>query len=129
MRLSGFHQARESLGIVNSQLGKHLAVYLYAGIFKAVNKLAVADAVDAGRSIDTRNPQGTEISLLELSANKGISLRFHNCLICYTELLAFCAVVAFGQLQYLFTIFIAVNGSFNSHGLLSSRLIYTESIS
>ena len=49
-------QARESLGIVNSQLGKHLAVYLYAGIFKAVNKLAVAAAVDAGRSIDTRNP-------------------------------------------------------------------------
>ncbi len=54
----------ESLGMVNSQVGKNLAVNLDSSLVQQSHQLRVTQSLQTCSSIDTLNPQGTEIALL-----------------------------------------------------------------
>ena len=54
----------ESGHVVHGEIRQHLAVDFDAGLHQAVDDAAVAQAVDARRGIDARDPQGAELALL-----------------------------------------------------------------
>ena len=66
----------EGLGIVHSEVGKHLAVELDVVLVKFAHKDGVRDTVDAATGVDTVDPQGTEFALLVLSVAVGVGLTF-----------------------------------------------------
>ena len=64
---SGFRLLRDrakSLGIVYSDIREHLAIDLNSGLGEAVDDAAIAQPVDAGRRVDTGDPQSAELALL-----------------------------------------------------------------
>src|SRR5581483_8979205 len=63
------HQGLEGLGLVNGQIGKHLAVNLDPGLRKPADKSAVGQPVLAAGRVDALNPEGAEIALLQLAAD------------------------------------------------------------
>src|SRR5438552_13677020 len=57
---------------MDRKIGKNLAVNLYAGLVKPVNKSAIGEAQFAGGRIDALDPQGAEIALLGAAVTVGI---------------------------------------------------------
>ena len=57
---------------VNGEIGKHLAVDLDTGLLEASDEAAVGQAVVAGSSVDTRNPQRTELTLTDATVTVGV---------------------------------------------------------
>lgn len=57
----------EALGVVNGDLGEHLAVERDACLRKAFDEPAVGRAVLAGRRIDAGDPERAELALLQLA--------------------------------------------------------------
>ena len=66
----------EGLGIVHSEVGKHLAVELDVVLVKFAHKDGVRDAVDAATGVDTVDPQRTELALLVLTVTVSVGLTF-----------------------------------------------------
>src|SRR5690606_6967255 len=58
-----FDQGLEGLGLVDGEIGEHLAVHLDASLAEAVDKSTIGQAVLAGRGIDALDPERTEITL------------------------------------------------------------------
>jgi len=62
----------ESFGMVDSEVGKNLAVDFNTSLVQTAHQLAVAYTLDAGSSIDTLNPQSAEGALLVATIAEGI---------------------------------------------------------
>ena len=62
--LSNLNQCVEGSGLVNSQLSQHTAVDLNTSSLQALDEAVVGQALCAGSSVDTLNPQATEVTLL-----------------------------------------------------------------
>ncbi len=73
----------ESLGVVQSQVGEHLAVDLDASLGQRTHQLAVAHAFHASGSVDTLNPQASEVALLVTTITLSIGKTFLPCVLCY----------------------------------------------
>ncbi len=97
-----FHQGGEGGGVVDCQLGKHLAVEGDTCLLKAVHQLGVVDAVHLGGGGDTGNPQAAEVALLLLAARKGVVAGLLDGLFGHLKVGALGAEVALCQLQDLF---------------------------
>src|SRR5690606_11044019 len=89
-----FGQRRKTLRVVHGNVRQHLAIQGDAGLHQAVDEAAVAHAVDAGRGIDARDPQGAELALLLLAADVGVLQRLRDRLLGDAEDLATGVVVA-----------------------------------
>src|SRR6478752_7618074 len=94
-----FSERRKTHRVVHGDVGQHLAVEGDAGLQQAVHEAAVAHAVDAGRGVDARDPQRTEITLLLLAADVGVLQGLRDRLLGDAEDLAAGVVVALGLLQ------------------------------
>ena len=66
-------QLREGGGVVDGQLGQHLAVDGHAGGLQTVHEAGVVHAVDLAGRGDAGDPQLTEIALLQAAAGSGTS--------------------------------------------------------
>lgn len=64
--LRDLNELGERRRIVDSQISQNLAIQVDAGLLQTADELGIGHAVDAGRRIDTGNPQGTEITLARL---------------------------------------------------------------
>lgn len=58
------HDGLESLGVIHSQVGEHLAVNLDTCLVEQTHQLAVAQTFEASGSVDTLNPESAESTLL-----------------------------------------------------------------
>ena len=74
--LNHLDNSGEGLGIVHSEVGKHLAVELDVVLVKFAHKDGVRDTVDAATGVDTVDPQRAELALLVLSVAVGVGLTF-----------------------------------------------------
>ena len=66
----------EGLGIVHSEVGKHLAVELDVVLVKFAHKDGIRNTVDATTGVDTVNPQRAELALLVLTVTVSVGLTF-----------------------------------------------------
>jgi len=62
----------ECLGVVDGEVGEHLAVDFDAGLVQESHQLAIAETLHAGSGIDTLNPQGAEVALLGATVAEGV---------------------------------------------------------
>ena len=99
-----FAQRGEGRGVVDGELGEHLAVDLDASLLQAVHQLGVAQVVHPGAGVDAGDPQAAEVALLELAADVGVSEGAANLLTGGAILLGFCAKIALGELEYFTTL-------------------------
>ena len=75
--LLGFgNDGLEGLGIVDGEVGEHLAVNLNAGLVKAAHQLRVREAFEAGSCVDALNPQCAEVALLVAAVTEGVGQTF-----------------------------------------------------
>ena len=70
-----FNKLCEGGGVIDGEVGEHLAVYRDVRSLEAVDERAVGDAVHAGGGVDTDYPQLAEVTLLELAACEGARKR------------------------------------------------------
>src|SRR5690606_20859891 len=96
-----FGQRRKTLRVVDGDVRQHLAIQGDAGLHQAVDEAAVAHAVDAGRGVDARDPQGAELALLLLATDVGVLQRLRDRLLGDAEDLAAGVVVALGLVEDL----------------------------
>src|SRR5436305_1713263 len=80
VRLSGrglpgcLGESAERLGVAHGDVGQHLAVQLDARGAQAVHELRIAHSVLAGRRVDARDPQATEVALAVAAIAVGVGL-------------------------------------------------------
>ena len=71
-----FNDSLESLGVVHSQIGQHLAVDFDTCLMNGTHKLRIVQSLQTGCSVDTLDPQGAELSLLVLTVTECIGQTF-----------------------------------------------------
>src|SRR5688500_12680140 len=57
------HKSAKAIGIVDGDVGEHLAVHLDAGLAEAVDQLRVRHALLARGRVDPRDPEAAEVAL------------------------------------------------------------------
>ena len=87
--------------ILDSDLREHLSVEVDACSLEAAHELRVVDAVCLCLSIDTSDPELSELSLLLLSADVSVVTALHYGLLSHLEVLGLCAPVTLRCLKYL----------------------------
>ena len=97
--LGDLGQLGKSSGVVDSQLSQHLAVDLDTGNLQTVHEGGIVHAVHLAGSRDTGDPQGTEVTLLQLAADISVGQGLHDSLVGNTEVLGLGTPVALGHLQ------------------------------
>ena len=70
---------------MNRDIGEDLAVDLDIGLLQASDEAAVGHAIDAGRSVDTRDPQGTELTLADTTVTVSVLAGLDDSLLGYAE--------------------------------------------
>ena len=83
--LGFFHDSSKCRFFVYCQVGQYFTVNFNTGFLQTANKAAVRHAVDTRTSIDTLNPQRTELALAVAAVTVRILAGFDNSLFGYTE--------------------------------------------
>ncbi len=103
-RLSGdlcvLHFVNDSLesgGIVESEVGEHLAVDLDTGFVDKAHELAVAEVLHAGSGVDALNPESAEVALLVLAVAVSVGETFFPGVLGYGPHIAAAAEVSAGE--------------------------------
>ena len=91
----------EGLCVGDGQLGQSLAVHLDAGLLEAVHKAGIVDAVGSDGRGNTGNPQLTELSLLQLTANVSVNAGLCNSLLGHLKVTGLGTPVGLCELQGL----------------------------
>ena len=73
VRFGDFNVIGESGGIVHSEIGKDLAVHVYIGFMKTIHQTAVRNVVHSGGSVDSGDPEFSEITFLFAAMGKSVS--------------------------------------------------------
>ena len=89
----------ESLGVVQSEVGKDLAVDFDARLGELVDELAVVHAILTNGSVDTHNPQATEFALLVSSVAISVGLTLFVRVLRHSPHVLSRAELTFGLLQ------------------------------
>ncbi len=89
----------ESLGIVQSEVGKDLAVDFDAGFRQLVDELAVVHVILAHGGVDTHDPQATEFALLVSSVAISVLLTLFVRVLRHSPHILSRAELTFGLLQ------------------------------
>ena len=102
--LLGFgNDGLEGLGIVDGEVGEHLAVDLNAGLVKAAHQLRVREAFEACSCVDALNPQCAEVALLVAAVAEGIGQTFFPSVFGNGPNVLTCAIVAACKFQNSFS--------------------------
>ena len=104
-----FNQLREAFGVVDSQIGQHLAVDFDVLLLQAGDEPGIADPVQPCSSVDTGDPQAAEFALAELSSDESIAQAAGNLFFRGAVLLGFRSEVALRQLHNLAAAFMGVH--------------------
>ena len=75
------HNTGETGGINHCHLGQHFAVQAHISFFEATDQTAVAHSIQASCSIDSRNPQTTEITLAPAPVAVSVAESLHHPLV------------------------------------------------
>ena len=111
---SFFNQGGESQLVVNGDIGQDLAIDLDGSLLQTVDQTAVGQAVLTGCSVDTRNPQLTELTLLLATVTVGILTSFGYRLYRYAVDTGTGAVVTLGGFHYFLVTSASGHTTFNS---------------
>ena len=71
-----FYNRTESRGIVQSEIGKHLAVDFNTALVDKTHQLGIAEILGAGCCVDTLNPKSAEVTLFVLAVAVSIGKTF-----------------------------------------------------
>src|SRR6266700_856088 len=99
LRLLG--EAFKRGSIVNGQVRKNLAIQFYSCCLQSMNKLAVAQPVQLGRSADAHNPQRAVLALFLFSSRVGELQGAVYGFFRRTVQLGFCQEITAGAVKYL----------------------------
>ena len=108
------HQSGESSLVGDSDLSQDLAVQVDLSALQTVHEAGVVDAHGSNSSGNTSDPQLTEFSLLQLTANIGVSAGLHNSLLGHLEVGGLGAPVGLCQLQNFISSLARHHCAFNS---------------
>ena len=89
----------ESLGVVQGEVGEHLAVDLDTSLGQSSHELRVADALHTCGSVDTLNPQSAEVALLGTTVTIGVGQTLLPGILCYCPNILAGSEVAAGELK------------------------------
>src|SRR5215472_8914414 len=112
--LCGFDQRRKPRGVVNRDIGQHLAIQLHSRLLQAADELVVAEPLRAGGGADAHDPDGAKLALLLLAASVGKLQSALDGLFCRTIQLGFCEEIPASPLQYLFAALATLGTTFNA---------------
>lgn len=87
---------------MHGQIGKHFTVEFALGGVEAAHELAVAHAFHADTSVDTLNPKGAELALLDLTVTVGVEEAFFDCVLGDSPNFTASSKVSFGELHDFF---------------------------
>src|SRR5436190_20879272 len=99
LRLGLIHQSLERGGLVDGEVGEHLAVDLDAGLREPAHKSAVGEPMLAHGGVDALDPKRPEIPLLELAPDVVVLQRTVDGRIGGRDVVLAAAVEAFGLLE------------------------------
>ena len=114
----GLHQLGESSGIVDSDVGEHLAVDGDVLLLETIHQHGVAHVVHAGSRIDAGDPQTTEITLAQATAHIGVTKAAGDLLAGSAVLLGLGAETALGKLKHLAAFLMGINSCFDTCHIL-----------
>lgn len=102
-RLSGVlnlvDDSLESCGIVESEIGEHLAVELKTALVDKTHELAVGEVLEACGGVDTLDPEGAEVGLLVAAVTEGVGKTLFPGVLCYGPDVAAATEVTAGELE------------------------------
>lgn len=101
-RFGFFHDGRESVRIADRHISQHLAVELNVRLLHAVNKPAVAEAVQAGCRINASDPQFAQVALAVSPVAVRVPEAFQHGFVCAPEKAAACAEIPLVVFDYFF---------------------------
>lgn len=93
----------ESLGVVEGEVGQHLAVDLDASLVDEAHELGVAQVVHTGCGVDALDPQGAEVALLVLAVAVGVGETFLPSVLGDGPYITAASEVAAGKFEDFFT--------------------------
>src|SRR5690554_1046474 len=85
--------------LVNSQIRQHLAVNLDTGFLQTTDKATIGQTMLTGTSVDTLNPQGTELTLALTTVTIGILAGLDDSLLGHAKNARTGTVVTLGHLK------------------------------
>ncbi len=107
-------QHAERFGLGDREIAQHLAVNGNLSLAEAVDKSAIGQSVVADGSVDTLDPQGAEIALLDATIAVGVLAGLFDGLLGDTDRRLSAAVLTLGSLQDLLVTGVIGNASFNA---------------
>jgi hypothetical protein len=111
---AGRDEPGECLGVVDGDLGEHLAVDLDIALLKPVHETGVGDIVDAASGIDPLNPKLTIVALDETAGIVSVTEGVANLLLRGFEEKMLRAEITFGALKDLLATGTRDGATFNS---------------
>ena len=93
------HDSLESLRIVYSEVSEHLTVDLNACLVESTHQSRVAHVLQTCSSINTLNPQRTEVALFVATVTISIGQTFLPGVLCYRPNILSCTKVTLGKLK------------------------------
>ena len=105
--LSGvFHLVNDGLegsGVVEGEVGEHLAVDLDTSLMDEAHELAVGEILHAGSGVDTLDPERAEVALLVLAVAVSIGKTFFPGILGYGPYVLTAAEITAGEFQDFLT--------------------------
>ena len=89
----------EGFGVVEREVGEHLAVDLDTCLMDEAHELAVGEVLGAGCSVDTLNPQGAEVALFVLTVAVSVGKTFFPGVLCNGPHIAAASEVTTGEFE------------------------------
>ena len=102
--LNLLYDGLESLGVVHSEVGENLTVDLDTCLSEVTHEYRVAETLLTSGSVDTLNPQRTEVALLVTTITIGVGQTLLPCVLCYCPNILAGSEVAAGKLQNSLTL-------------------------
>ena len=97
------HDSLEGFGIVEGEVGEHLAVDFDAGFVEQAHELGIAQVMHTGGGVATLNPQGAEVAFFVLAVAIGVGETLFPGVLCYGPYVTAAAKVAASKFQDFFT--------------------------
>lgn len=124
--LRGLNQTGEGLGIVDGDLGEHLAVDGDLGFLETAHELGVGDVVDAASGIDPLDPKFAVVALDEATGIVRVTERVTDLLFGGFEEEVLGAEIAFSSLQDLFATGTGNGATFDSSHCVDSPSLFDD---
>ena len=92
----------ESSGVVEGEVGENFAVHLDAALVEKAHELRVAQVVHTCSSVDTLDPQGTEVAFFVFAIAVGVGKTFFPGVFSYCPYVTAAAIVASCEFEDFF---------------------------